>query len=192
MQRLYLGDQGQPATLLAAEKAAGPFDVIIDDGSHRSDHMIATFRALFPKLRAGGIYFIEDLEANFLQNTGPIENIQNRSTMPEFLGNLIMDMSYPWFAAVSAFQRGTHRQDSNAVWVDSVQCWRYLCAVQKRREMFRPSIGFISRKFGAKPVKGKKGAKMHDKRMQVARGSRWPCSRVCAERGKHEGLCWCH
>ena len=35
--------------------------VIIDDGSHMADHVLLTFRTLFPHLRAGGIYIIEDL-----------------------------------------------------------------------------------------------------------------------------------
>ena len=32
-----------------------PFDVIIDDGSHRSADVIATFRACFPRLRQAGV-----------------------------------------------------------------------------------------------------------------------------------------
>lgn len=36
-------------------------DVIIDDGSHQADHVILTFRKLFPYLRAGGIYIVEDM-----------------------------------------------------------------------------------------------------------------------------------
>ncbi len=39
------------------------FDVIIDDGSHVSGHIIATFKALFPRLRPGGKFIIEDLHA---------------------------------------------------------------------------------------------------------------------------------
>jgi len=44
----------------------GPFDVILDDGSHRSSHMIDTFRYLFPNALAdGGIYLVEDIHANY-------------------------------------------------------------------------------------------------------------------------------
>ncbi len=35
--------------------------VIIDDGSHMAEHVILTFRTLFPYLRPGGTYIIEDI-----------------------------------------------------------------------------------------------------------------------------------
>ena len=37
------------------------FDVIVDDGSHVCVHVFRSFNALFPKLRPGGVYIIEDL-----------------------------------------------------------------------------------------------------------------------------------
>jgi SAM-dependent methyltransferase len=42
-------------------RAHGPFDVIVDDGSHHPPDAVASFAALFPYLRPGGAYFIEDL-----------------------------------------------------------------------------------------------------------------------------------
>jgi hypothetical protein len=40
------------------------FDVIVDDGSHRPDHQQLTLGLLFPLLKVGGLYFIEDLTNN--------------------------------------------------------------------------------------------------------------------------------
>ncbi len=37
------------------------FDVIIDDGSHMLEHQIASFKILFPRIKKGGIYIIEDI-----------------------------------------------------------------------------------------------------------------------------------
>ena len=39
----------------------GIFDVIIDDGSHACDHIVASLEILFLQLKPGGIYVIEDL-----------------------------------------------------------------------------------------------------------------------------------
>ena len=36
-------------------------EIIIDDGSHRADYVLFTFHNLFPYLRPGGIYIVEDI-----------------------------------------------------------------------------------------------------------------------------------
>jgi hypothetical protein len=41
----------------------GPFDVVIDDGSHASPHQQVALACLFPHLTPGGFYFMEDLNA---------------------------------------------------------------------------------------------------------------------------------
>jgi hypothetical protein len=51
--------------------AAGPFDVIIDDGGHSDNQMLTSlFELLYGGvLRPGGLYFVEDLACNF-ENIG--------------------------------------------------------------------------------------------------------------------------
>ena len=41
--------------------ALGPFDIVIDDGSHASAHQQIALAFLFPQVKPGGFYFIEDL-----------------------------------------------------------------------------------------------------------------------------------
>ena len=43
----------------------GGWDVVIDDGSHLPYHQIVTFAALFPFVRPGGLYIIEDVETSY-------------------------------------------------------------------------------------------------------------------------------
>jgi len=71
-KRLPLDDritilQGDQADLSFLEELSrrGPFDLIIDDGSHRGDHINITFDALWPHVRKGGLYVIEDLETAY-------------------------------------------------------------------------------------------------------------------------------
>jgi 8-demethyl-8-alpha-L-rhamnosyltetracenomycin-C 2'-O-methyltransferase len=54
-------DQSDHEELARVAERFGPFDIIVDDGSHISSHVITTFRALFPCLRPNGLYIIEDL-----------------------------------------------------------------------------------------------------------------------------------
>jgi len=64
--RVRIGSQADPAFLAEVVREFGPFDLIIDDGSHHSSHMIASFNHLFlDGLRDDGIYFVEDLHANY-------------------------------------------------------------------------------------------------------------------------------
>jgi len=60
---VYLGvnqtDHARIAEICAAE-FDGPIDLVIDDASHFYHETRETFRALFPRVRAGGLYAIED------------------------------------------------------------------------------------------------------------------------------------
>jgi hypothetical protein len=58
-------DQSSPEQLTALAKDLGPFDLIIDDGSHFSAHQILTFEHLFDALKEGGIYVVEDVQTSF-------------------------------------------------------------------------------------------------------------------------------
>lgn len=64
--RTFVVDQGSEEELRTFLKDIGDieFDVIIDDGSHRPDHQQFSFSILFPHLKDGGLYFIEDLYEN--------------------------------------------------------------------------------------------------------------------------------
>lgn len=45
----------------------GFYDVVIDDGSHTSDGIIPTFEAIWPFVKSGGLYFIEDLRCSYMR-----------------------------------------------------------------------------------------------------------------------------
>jgi hypothetical protein len=64
--RVRIGGQQDVDFLRDIAEEFGPFDVILDDGSHISSHMIGTFQYLFPNALAdGGAYLVEDIHANY-------------------------------------------------------------------------------------------------------------------------------
>lgn len=63
-------DQSDPSALRNAIAVCPPFDLIIDDGSHVGAHIITSFDILFPTLRSGGWYVIEDFETAYSPDFG--------------------------------------------------------------------------------------------------------------------------
>ena len=64
-----IGSQSDEKFLASLRDEFGEFDIIIDDGSHQSKHVVASFNYAFPNcLGANGIYFIEDLNTSYWNN----------------------------------------------------------------------------------------------------------------------------
>jgi len=63
---IYNLDQSDKAALanMMAQNPEG-WDIIIDDGSHYPGHQIISFQQLWPKIRPGGLYVIEDIETSY-------------------------------------------------------------------------------------------------------------------------------
>jgi len=55
------GDQGSADFWRAFNEKYGSMDIIIDDGSHFDKDIISAFKSLWPMLKPGGLYCIEDL-----------------------------------------------------------------------------------------------------------------------------------
>jgi demethylmacrocin O-methyltransferase len=66
---MYAGDQSDTAFLITVIERHGPFDLVIDDGSHIASHIRTSFDAFFPAVRPGGWYVIEDLETAYRAGT---------------------------------------------------------------------------------------------------------------------------
>ncbi len=63
--RFIRADQSSPAELQNVIDQVGNPDVVIDDGSHIGEHIVTTFRTLFPSVAPGGVYVIEDLATSY-------------------------------------------------------------------------------------------------------------------------------
>lgn len=60
---VLVGDQGNVETLDDwVIKSGGNFDVIIDDGGHDNCQIWTSFLKLWPTVKSGGLYFIEDMQ----------------------------------------------------------------------------------------------------------------------------------
>ncbi len=89
-------------------KKRGPFDIIVDDGSHRNEHVVKSFELLFPTLAPGGIYVAEDVQTSFhprfggsLEMTAP-NSIGYFGDMQRQLG---INSKAPLIADIAAMER---------------------------------------------------------------------------------------
>ncbi|GDY32014.1 hypothetical protein GTS_36470 [Gandjariella thermophila] len=64
------GDQNNADWLTGIAREYGPFDIIIDDGSHINEHVLHSFSVLFEHLRTGGTYVIEDMWTSYCPGYG--------------------------------------------------------------------------------------------------------------------------
>lgn len=67
---IEIGDASDPAVLANIASQYGPFDLVIDDGSHRWQHQILAFECLFASLRPRGVFIIEDLHTSYFSKYG--------------------------------------------------------------------------------------------------------------------------
>jgi hypothetical protein len=72
---IYHGDQSKLSTMQFLKKR-GPWNIVIDDGSHVPQHMIYSLFHLWDAVAPGGLYVIEDLETNYWRDGSPMYGYQ--------------------------------------------------------------------------------------------------------------------
>ena len=95
----HQGSQDDPKFLGQVHEAAGDFDIIIDDASHVSSLTVASFRILWPMLKPGGYYCIEDLhhayhDYFFEKSEANRDPRKNTHTTMGFLHDILDDVHY--------------------------------------------------------------------------------------------------
>ncbi|NGX37151.1 MAG: L-olivosyl-oleandolide 3-O-methyltransferase [Chlamydiae bacterium] len=95
----HLADQGNPEDLKRViETTGGEFDVIIDDGGHCMKQQIVSFIELFPHIKSGGMYIVEDLHTSYWNVYGGGGTQENPSagegTAIAFFQNLVHDVNF--------------------------------------------------------------------------------------------------
>lgn len=125
--RVFQGDQADRRFLESTMDAIGPVDIIIDDGSHRCADVIASFGVLFPYLRAGGIYAVEDLHTSYWPGFGGSSvDLDNPRTSMGYLKTLLDGINHEDFVPA-----GTHTPSYTDRNVVGVHFFRNLALIEK-------------------------------------------------------------
>jgi hypothetical protein len=87
----HLYNQENPRDLQRFIQATGgDFDIILDDGGHTMNQQITSFSILFPHLKSGGMYIIEDLHTSYWKSHGG----GGANTTVNFLKSLIDEVNF--------------------------------------------------------------------------------------------------
>lgn len=96
--KIFQGSQADEPFLKNICGQIGPLDIIIDDGSHTVSHVLTSFKTLFPFLKEGGIYVIEDIQSSYWPNFGGnSENLNDPATSMGFFKSLADGLNYREF-----------------------------------------------------------------------------------------------
>lgn len=127
-------DEGERQILQLAES----FDVIIDDGSHRSDDVIRSFFRYFPVLKEDGIYLVEDLHTSYWQDyKGGLNDPLSSMAFFKRLADIInfehwrVNKSRTSFLASFASSLGVELNEFDFAWLHSIEFVNSCCIITK-------------------------------------------------------------
>ncbi len=136
---VVVADANSAAAQEAITAQASDFDIIIDDGSHRSSDVLNSFACYFPLLADGGIYIVEDLHCSYWrEHEGGLYYPFSSLTFFKRLADIVNQehwginrpASQVFYGVFS--QYGFHMDEEILRAIHSVQFMNSLCIVRKQ------------------------------------------------------------
>lgn len=125
---IFIGSQDDPQLLEQVLAKYPEIDIIIDDGSHRMDHMIASFELLYHRMSPNGCYIVEDTHTCY---------------WPEYQGGLRAEGSFMEFVKDkldeinAVHSRGALEASDFTRSTDSIVCYDSVVVFERRPQGHR-------------------------------------------------------
>ena len=116
---IFIGSQADTSFLATVVQASGPLDVVVDDGSHRFPDQATSLRFLWPHVRPGGLYIVEDTHTSYSDRYDM--GLRQPETTVEMLKDIVDDVHARF-----------HRQPPSLDAVQSVHFHAGTCVIEKR------------------------------------------------------------
>lgn len=87
-----IGSQNNSDFLKSIIDKWGPFDMILDDGSHMNDDIIFSFKHLINSVKTGGIYVVEDVCCSYWEDYGG--GYKKENSVVEYFKNIIDQVNF--------------------------------------------------------------------------------------------------
>jgi hypothetical protein len=99
-----IGSQADPKFLAEVNEEFGPFDIILDDGSHKTHDQNISFGALFrAALTVGGCYMVEDVHTNYW-----LKHVDSEDTFIDLSKQMVDMIHEPYFNHIETNFRHEH------------------------------------------------------------------------------------
>ncbi|MBB6468465.1 limonene-1,2-epoxide hydrolase [Aminobacter lissarensis] len=128
---IVIGSQADTAILDEIVRRHPKINIVLDDGSHVMNDMIATFEHLYPRIDVNGLYLVEDLHTCYWEEYGG--GLRRQGSFIELIKERIDDINAMHARGAIPVSEFTRSTDSMAIY-DSVVVF------EKRRQGRRQAI----------------------------------------------------
>lgn len=136
---VVVGDANTDEAERAIAAHSERFDLIIDDGSHRSSDIIRSFVRYFPKLEQGGIFVVEDLHCSYWQEfegglVDPWSSMSFLKRLADVINHEHWGMPYRRAEVLRSFENryGAALDEESLAQIHSVEFYNSVCVIRKR------------------------------------------------------------
>jgi 23S rRNA U2552 (ribose-2'-O)-methylase RlmE/FtsJ len=99
------------------------FDIILDDGSHICDDVIETFKIMFPRIKDGGLYIVEDLHTSYWEKWGG--GFRKKGTSIEYFKDLVEAINSDYVSSIDNYVSNYSKNIESITFYDSI------CTIKK-------------------------------------------------------------
>jgi cephalosporin hydroxylase len=128
---IFIGSQDNPATIDAIFSKYPKVDIVLDDGSHKMQHMISSFELMYHRLHTNGIYIVEDTHTCYMDEYGG--GLKREGSFMEFVKQKLDEINAVYTRgalSVTEFTRST----------DYIACYDSVIVFERRRQGKRQTV----------------------------------------------------
>lgn len=122
---VFIGSQDDPALIDQIFSKYPRVDIVLDDGSHIMQHMIASFELMYERVHANGVYIVEDIHTSYWSEYGG--GLNRHGSFMEFVKQKLDEINAIHTnneLPVSAFTRSTN----------CIACYDSIVAFERRKQ----------------------------------------------------------
>lgn len=126
---IEIGSQEDEKFWAAFKEKYPRVDILLDDGGHKMNQQIVTFREMFPHIKDGGLYMCEDCHTSYWQDFGG--GLHNPASFIEFSKKLIDE--------INAFHtKGALSPTYTTINAGGIHFYDSMVVVEKKAKPFQP------------------------------------------------------